>query len=66
MNQKEYELIAGVFKGHLHSADTHTLKAHRTIERYALEGTIETMADILQRTYPKTFDRNKFLKACGV
>ena len=65
MNQKEYELIGAVFKGHLHSADTHTLKQHREIERYALEGAIKTMADALEAEY-KSFDRIKFLEACGL
>lgn len=60
MNQKEYELLADVFRGHLHSADVHVNKDVRATERDALVGTLFTLADRLQAEY-RSFDRPKFM-----
>jgi len=58
MNQKEYELIASVFANH------RKMYGGRTDS--VVTELIEDMADYIGMEYPKTFDRDKFLKACGI
>ena len=65
MRKQGYQLIAQHIAGHLHSADTHTLKQHREIERYALEGLAKSIADDLS-SKDKRFKRDQFLKSCGI
>lgn len=59
MNQKEYELIAGVY--HRAFIQLSTVKQADQWRDMVFE-----MARMLEDNYPKTFDRAKFLKACGI
>lgn len=59
MNQKEYELIAGVART-LKFTHSNNYAYQKVLDHYA-----ECLADALEREY-KTFDRAKFLKACGI
>ena len=58
MNQKEYELIAGVF--YLAMVQLKTTK-----EADYWRDLVSAMANKLELTYPKTFDRKKFIAKCG-
>lgn len=55
MNQKEFELIAGVING---------LQEQLGITNTSL--LVEHFVIALAASYPKTFDSNKFLKALGL
>lgn len=59
MNQKEYELIAGVFKERL---DWQYPDSDKWL---AIRKTAQYMASAFETTYPN-FDRAKFLEACGL
>lgn len=65
MTKKHYEAIAKIFRSQLRSADNHTRKEHRTIERYTTESTAKEIADYFATDNPK-FNRLRFLKDCGV
>lgn len=63
MNQKEYKLIAETIVEHhkqvvrVYGKGTESFTVHAIATRFAKK---------LEKEYPKTFDRNKFLKACGL
>jgi len=52
MNQKEFELIAEVLKANLDDGGELTI--------------IYGFADRLEEQYPATFDKDKFMKSCGL
>ena len=60
MTRKDYELIASVFYFPAH----HREDWSKDITE-AWEGMIYNMADALEQDNPK-FDRDRFLKACGI
>lgn len=65
MNQKEYELIARVF-------NCEFLQLGGAGTRYNIgradtwRNMVLAMATKLEAVYPKTFDKEKFLKKCGL
>jgi hypothetical protein len=59
MNQREYELIAAVF---VYTKE----QGIPRVDPETVDTTARFMALFLQHNYPKTFDRAKFLKACGL
>lgn len=70
MNQKEYELIAEVIRGRKINA---TQSAHFGYSQKEIEDWLAVLTDLqdfmayeLARNYPKTFDHDKFIKACGL
>lgn len=70
MNQKEYEVVAGVIKGRIDNAK-HLNKIGWSDDDIAtaieiLEDLISFMVNEFDHTYPKTFDSIKFLRACGL
>ena len=69
MNQKEYEIIAGVIRGRKQNALD---SLHFGYTQEQVDGWLLTIADLqdmmayeLSQEY-STFDRDKFLKACEV
>jgi hypothetical protein len=70
MNQKEYELIAGVIKQRIFNTKRLSKLGWTEKELNAglavLEDLTIFLAYELGRKYPKTFDREKFMKACGL
>jgi len=59
MNQKEYNLIAEVIR---YAID----KEYPSSNTEVIEKLAKYMTLKLEFNYPKTFDRTKFLKACGI
>jgi hypothetical protein len=56
MNQKEFELIAEVIVNNFSGWGQDSVRT--TL--------VNDFADELAKNYPKTFNRDKFLKACGL
>ena len=65
MTKKHYTAIANIIRLQLRSADNHTRKEHREIERYADESTAHQLADYFATDNPR-FNREMFLTACGL
>lgn len=57
MNMKEYELIA---------ASIRRWYGLMNVQYLTLWELVDDMANSFEVAYPKTFDRDKFLKACGI
>jgi len=56
MNQKEFLIIAGVLR------DMYDMPLWHDVTGI----TIFKFTEALEQNYPKTFDRDKFMKACGL
>lgn len=63
MNQTEYELIAETIVEHHKAAKSVYGKGNESFVAHAIA---TRFADKLAKAYPRTFDRQKFLKACGL
>ena len=67
MNAKEYNLIAGaIVRTAQVTAFTEKNRVKREAKFAALHLLVADLAGTLSHEYPKTFDRSKFLKACGI
>lgn len=67
MNAKEYNLIAGaIVRTAQVTAFTERNKVKRDAKFAALHLLVADLIGTLSHEYPKTFDKDKFLKACGV
>lgn len=72
MNQKEYDLIASVFKKEIgfcreYAKDTDKIIANSFSEsERVLISMAWRLTYMFEEQYPKTFDRYKFLTACGI
>lgn len=66
MNQKEYQLIADIFKRELECYPVGSQKYNHEALRAHTEILILVFSARLAKNYPKTFNQVKFLKACGL
>lgn len=67
MTRKDYELIAGVIKRETHSHIHYTTEQRHLLDRRLaiLHDTASQLARMFAHDNPR-FDRDRFLKACGV
>ena len=63
MNQKEYKLIGRIFKKNIEDTSAKALAYNVPVVSKAIA---QQFADVLEKNYPKTFDRDKFLESCGL
>lgn len=73
MNQKEYDLIATTIRDRLDGNNAAYMSFQRQEDKLACAARyfedkkiVEDLALALAENYPKTFDRTKFLTACGL
>lgn len=67
MNQKEFELIAGNLKDLKKFVSTDSGNPAYDAGKYdTLYILVNNLSNDLARTYPKTFDPDKFFSACGI
>lgn len=66
MNQKEYKLIAGAIgrTNIVNNMDHNQIR--RRAKNDALRLLTIDLAATLKHNYPKTFDHEKFMQACGI
>lgn len=66
MNQKEYELLAGVIHRTAAVGRMERNAIKRQAKSDALRLLVSDLTGTLKHTYPKTFDEAKFLRMTGV
>lgn len=66
MNQKEYDLLAGAIHRTITVSNLDKNQIRRHAKFLALHLLVADLIGTLSHNYPKTFDEEKFLKACGL
>lgn len=66
MNQREYTILGGAIHRTLTIVSLDKNAVRRQAKRDAIRLLVSDLDGTLGHEYPKTFDRDKFLEACGL